>query len=226
MILNIDEFEIQVYLKKIYNFRLVVKPDGNIYVSAPLYADVSEISEFVGKRLDWLKKTVEKINVPQKKSESQIADGKKVFIFGKERILNFVSAEKNGYELTDENFNVYSKNNVAEKIYENSLKIILTEKINYYLQKYKIGTGMECSSFTVKKMTSRWGSCNVKTHKMSFAIDLAMMPEFCLDYVVLHELCHTKVPNHGANFKTLLFTYKPEWKSVKEFMNKNRNLYI
>ena len=68
-------------------------------------------------------------------------------------------------------------------------------------------------------MTSRWGTCNTKTKKIWLSTNLAKRPIECIEYVVLHELVHTVVPNHGPDFKALLNKYMPDWKRRKELLN-------
>ena len=68
-------------------------------------------------------------------------------------------------------------------------------------------------------MTSRWGSCNTRTNHINLNTRLAEHPERCLEYVILHELCHTVVPNHGPAFKALEDRFMPDWRAVRRELN-------
>ena len=63
----------------------------------------------------------------------------------------------------------------------------------------------------VQKMTRKWASCSAKGW-VSFSKDLLGEPAKFQDYVIVHELLHLKVPNHGKLFKSLLSAYLPGWK--------------
>ena len=97
----------------------------------------------------------------------------------------------------------------------------LSERVNYLLPKWETYTGLKCSSWQSKVMKTRWGTCNTKTKKIWLNVRLAEHPAECLEYVILHELAHTRVPNHGADFKAILTEYMPDWRTVKRRLKDN-----
>jgi len=76
-------------------------------------------------------------------------------------------------------------------------------------------TGLRPSAVHYRSMTTRWGSCNHRTGSINFAVQLVDQPAEFIDYVILHELCHLAVPNHGPEFKALLDKYMPDWRQRK-----------
>lgn len=91
------------------------------------------------------------------------------------------------------------------------------EKI--YLPKWEKITGLYCNSWQTKYMTTRWGTCNTNTRKIWFNLQLAKKPIECLEYVVLHELAHLKVRNHGKDFIAIMDQYMPYWRETKKLLN-------
>ena len=77
-------------------------------------------------------------------------------------------------------------------------------------------TGLRCSGWTVRDMKSRWGSCNTKTHHINLSLMLALRSDAELDYVILHELVHTVVPDHGKDFYAMMDRYMPGWKQIRK----------
>ena len=73
-------------------------------------------------------------------------------------------------------------------------------------------TGFRCSGWTVRDMKTRWGSCNTQTKKITFNLRLVNRSDEELDYIILHELCHTRVRNHGQDFWKLVESFMPDWK--------------
>lgn len=67
-----------------------------------------------------------------------------------------------------------------------------------------------------RNMKSRWGSCQPETGRVCFNIRLALYPPECLEYVVVHELCHFLEPNHGPGFHALMDRVMPDWPARKK----------
>ena len=76
-----------------------------------------------------------------------------------------------------------------------------------------------CDSWQTKYMTTRWGTCNTNTRKIWLNLQLAKKPIECLEYVILHELAHLKVKNHGADFVAILDQHMPYWKDIRQRLN-------
>lgn len=72
--------------------------------------------------------------------------------------------------------------------------------------------GVKVQKITYRNMKSRWGSCQPSTGKLCINTRLALYPPECLEFVVVHEMCHLLVPNHGSDFKELLSRIMPDWK--------------
>ncbi len=76
--------------------------------------------------------------------------------------------------------------------------------------------GVKPSGFKIRKMKSRWGSCNVQTHHMTFNLELARVPYECMEYVVVHELSHLIEPSHNERFWKTMENYLPEAKLLRK----------
>ena len=72
--------------------------------------------------------------------------------------------------------------------------------------------GVKAGTLAYRNMKSRWGSCQPKTGRICINVRLALYPPECLEYVVVHELCHLLVPGHGADFQELMTRVMPDWK--------------
>ena len=71
------------------------------------------------------------------------------------------------------------------------------------------------SVVSYKAMISRWGVCNVKDKSICFSVYLLLLPEWCVEHVVVHELCHLLEPSHNARFHTLMDKFFPRWKEAR-----------
>lgn len=77
------------------------------------------------------------------------------------------------------------------------------------------------SSFKVRKYKARWGSCNSRG-ELSFNYLLKMLPNWVIDYVIIHELCHLEHMNHSTNFWQLVAKHCPEYQSAKNWLQQHQ----
>ena len=68
-------------------------------------------------------------------------------------------------------------------------------------------------------MTTEWGSCTKARRTIRFNLRLAQMPPSCVEYVVVHELTHLRVLNHGPEFKALMDAHLPDWRDRRKALN-------
>ena len=83
------------------------------------------------------------------------------------------------------------------------------------LEKYTEIMGVRPSAISYKPMTSRWGVCNIKKRSICYSSYLLLLPEWCIEHVVVHELCHLLEPSHNARFHALMDKYYPRWKQAR-----------
>ena len=76
---------------------------------------------------------------------------------------------------------------------------------------------LECSSFCVRKMRSKWGVCNTKTKELKFSLFLVFQPLDNIDYVVLHEIAHLYRAAHDKKFYAFIERFMPDYKSRMKF---------
>jgi len=75
--------------------------------------------------------------------------------------------------------------------------------------------GLEKPFFYFKATISRWGQCNIKDRSIYFSIFVLLLPEWCVEHVVVHELCHLLEPSHNARFHDLMDNYFPRWREAR-----------
>ena len=73
--------------------------------------------------------------------------------------------------------------------------------------------GVKAGKVAYRNMTSRWGSCQPATGRICINVRLALYPPECLEYVVVHELCHLLERGHGPRFQALMGRFMPDWKA-------------
>lgn len=83
------------------------------------------------------------------------------------------------------------------------------------IEKWEKVLGVQAGTLAYRNMKSRWGSCQPSTGRICINTRLACYPPECLEYVVVHELCHLLEKGHGPAFYALLDSALPEWRSAR-----------
>ena len=82
--------------------------------------------------------------------------------------------------------------------------------------KHAAEMGVSPEAITYRKMVSRWGMCNVRTRTICFSLYLLLLPDWCQEHIVVHELCHLLEPSHNARFHSLMDHYYPQWRAARQ----------
>ncbi len=217
--------EIPVILKRknIKNLHLYVKPpEGRVEVTAPARLSEERILAFLTERLPWIRMQRTKL---QKEGPSLggFRAGEMLYVFGKVYDLELRDGGR-GYSLTlDGDRAIFSVRRDStpeqqEAFLKEWYRILLRVEIETRLPVWEARTGLKSQGFQLRDMTTRWGTCNVNKKTLCFNLQLAKRDLACLDYVILHELAHLKVPNHGPEFKAILDRYMPDWRAVRALL--------
>ena len=205
--------EYTVTKKKIKNFIIRIFPDVRIAVSVPLHASNKDIENFIQSKKEWIETTLEKIKVA-KENKNTLKESS-IKILGKERDKKIIESDLERIRLTDTSIYIYSKEidntQIDKKLLEwkvEKLKAILDE----YLNKYTKLLNINIVYYQIKKLSSAWGIYHKKENYISFNSDLIEKDIECIEYVVLHELCHIFYMNHQKDFWALVEKYMPDYK--------------
>ena len=197
MNIDISGIDVQINKKNIKNMHLSVKPPlGKVVVSAPLLMSQKSIENFVRLNLGWIKKQQEKFtNQPRMTA--------RLYVSGE----TYLSMKQN------------STTEQRERFVREQFREILIEQLERLIPKWEETTGLYCDSFQTKYMLTRWGTCNSEAKRIWINLQMVEKPLECLEYVILHELTHLKVSNHGKDFIANMDKYMPDWKDKKNLLN-------
>ena len=79
--------------------------------------------------------------------------------------------------------------------------------------------GMQVAESRIRKMKTRWGSCNTQARRIWLNLELAKKPRTCLEYVVVHEMVHLLEQKHSVRFRELMNQFMPDWRMRKDELN-------
>lgn len=205
--INNKIYNVEIIYKNNKNMYLRIKDDLKIVVTAPLKISEKKIQKFVESNIDYISKVIiQKEEVLAKKKDKFQYLGKLYDIcYINERKI-FLGDEK---ALIGKNVNIdnwYKKN--AIEVFENYYNFCFQ---NFKEAKYK-------PILKIRKMKGKWGVCNITNKTITLNLELIKLNPKYLIYVIYHELCHLKHPNHSKDFWALVEKYVPNYKQIKKEM--------
>ena len=221
----VDGIEVEVIKKKIKNMRLSVSaPHGKVRISAPKNLSEDTIRQFVTSKILWVHKQIERFENRPQQAELKYVSGEGHYLWGQKYPLTVIYSNcVSRAELTEEELilTVKEKSTVSqrEKVLNQWYREQLKEVIPKLFIKWEREIGVKASEFRIKNMKTRWGTCNPKAKRIWLNLQLIKRPPHCLEYVVVHELCHLLERNHNSVFKGYLKKYLPNWTETRKELN-------
>ncbi|MFD1009104.1 M48 family metallopeptidase [Oceanisphaera ostreae] len=217
-----------------------VHPDQRVVATVPHDASEDAIQEAMQKRARWICQSIDEF-AKQKDTvlPKSYVSGETQFYLGKRYVLKVIIDAKQvpNIKLSRGKLNVTLKHEISKDIddrvarvkplidkwYQHKAKAIFHERLAELLPKTTWVTGIP--SFRVMAMKKQWGSCSAKGNLM-LNPHLVKAPKECIDYVILHELCHIAEHNHSERFWRLLTQVMPNWKQVKVKLDDMAEMYL
>ena len=140
---------------------------------------------------------------------------KEVEAFINEHLEWIAEARKKTAEQQKQRADFYSQLSLTTK----AQRVEATERIRALVEplveRHSLEMGVRPTAVSFRPMISRWGVCNVKDRSICFSTYLLLLPEWCVEHVVVHELCHLLEPSHNARFHALMDKYFPRWREAR-----------
>ncbi len=217
----VSKDNIKIRKKDVKNLTLKVKPNGEVFLTVPLSATNENVDKFFKRKQKWLNKTVKNFkDIYSRIIEKEYLSGESFYYLGKKYRLRVIKDNKEFVKLVNGWFELHTKDIgnkrkkefLLEEWYREKAKI----KFMKLSQKYMEIMKEESCDFKIRKMKKRWGSCNSEKKVIILNLELIKKSVYCMEYIILHELIHLKVPNHSKKFWRTLTLYMPDWKYRKE----------
>lgn len=206
---------------------ITVTPDKQVLIRSPFNASRKKINSIIQKRLNWISNKLSYFeSLPPVSPQKRYISGESHYFLGKQYRLKVIKLPWEIVKLKGAYIQVYTMYGNNERI----VKILLD---NWYSEKAKTRFDVILNSWLpkfhkhritkpniiIKKLKKRWGSCTVKGN-IILNSDLIKTPIPCINYVIVHEVCHLVYRNHDKDYYKLLSTILPEWKDIKQKIDK------
>lgn len=227
MHIEVADIFAQVIRKSIKHLRIAVcPPDAEVEVSAPMGMDEDAIRLALIHRLPW-------IHAEQRELLSQLRLTKRSFVSGEShyfrgkryllKVIDILPGQPHRIEVKGKYMEMYvyasttrdARENLQQEWYREYLKGELERRLPILAEKI----GVPVPTYQIRKMRTRWGTCNKTAVSIQINTDLAMKNPAGLEYVLIHELCHLIETDHNEKFINLLDSYCPNWQYIRSSLN-------
>jgi len=223
---------VEVVRKPIKNLHLSVhSPEGRVRVSAPLLLDDEAVRLAVVSKLSWIRRHQKAFAEQPRQSQREMVTGESHYFMGRRYRLNIL--ERAGPNRVSLNGNSElrmhvrpgadrdKRDQVLTEWYRQQLKGLLPDLID----EWQPVVDVQVAAWGVKKMKTRWGSCNIRDRRVWLNLELAKKPPHCLEYVLVHEMVHLLQRCHDEHFKALMDQFMPQWRLYRDELNQTPLAY-
>lgn len=215
------------YSRRRRTLGLTVKPDLTVAVRVPPGTSIDTIRDFVGRQAAWIAKVRLRLQSRTPKEPQQYLHGAMIPFQGVEYCLVIKEGEGEPVAIKGEAVVVTvpgapSSERVRELVdawYRERAVEIFRERANECLRLLQAERFL-LPRIVIRAMRSRWGSYSYRTRRITLNLNLVRLPQTCLDYVIIHELCHIKVRHHGPGFWKLVGRYVPDYAHQRTLLKK------
>lgn len=211
--------------KRVKNLNLSVHGQtGVVRVSAPLHVREEEIRAFVNARLNWIHRHQRRFASLPAPDSWQYENGEQHPFLGRDYVLSVVEdttqqhIRLNGdgrlHMTLRPGMLISQKASLMEAWYREQLAALIPGLI----RQYEPVMAVSPAEWRIRKMKTRWGSCNIQKRRIWLNLELAKLPAHCLEYVVVHEMTHLLERGHNPRFYALMDAFLPGWRSSRDFL--------
>ncbi|MDF1578872.1 MAG: SprT family zinc-dependent metalloprotease [Desulfobulbales bacterium] len=224
--IKLGDIAVEVVRKEIKNVHLsVYPPTGRVRISAPLRMDLDTIRVFAISKLGWIKKQQARQQSQERETPREFLEKESHYFKGRRYLLKI--REHNApprVELKHSHIALYVRRGtdrekmpaILDEWYRHQLKAELPAMID----RWEKIMNVRVKDFGIKKMRTRWGTCNREAARIWLNLELAKKPTECLEYIVVHEMAHLVEKTHNARFVALMDRFMPMWPVYKEALSR------
>ncbi|OOE58613.1 metal-dependent hydrolase [Salinivibrio sp. ML323] len=223
---------VEIRRKTIKNLHLgVYPPDGRVRVAAPSYLDDEAVRLAVISRLGWIRRQQQGFVRQARQSVREMVTGESHYFQGRRYRLNVVERPGNPRVRLINNSTLElqvrpdtgraARQEMLDRWYRRQIKARIPE----LLATWEPVVGVKVSDCRIKRMKTRWGSCNIEARRVWLNLELAKKSPRCLEYILVHEMVHLLERHHTEHFRALMDHCMPDWRLRKDELNETPLAY-
>lgn len=223
--LTVRGIDVDIIYKDIKNLHIgVYPPMGRVRVAAPKRLDNDQVRLAVIQRLPWIKKQREQLRTADRQSEREMTTGESHYVWGRRRRLKVVERPGRAHlEVDGERLVLYvpkgrsaeQRRTLLDRWYRDQLRTAVPEVI----AKWESKLDVHVPEWTIRRMRTKWGTCDRETRRVTLNVELAKKHPDCLEYIVVHEMMHYFERGHGEQFTNLMDKHMADWRRRRDELN-------
>ena len=216
--LKVGDISVEVVRKPIKHLHLgVYPPEGRVRVAAPMRLDDDAVRAAVISRLAWIRRKRAEFARQPRQSRREFVSGESHYFEGRRYRLNVVeSTGRTGIRLRN---NAWIEMRVRPETGRDAREAMLyrwyrarlRERIPEIIAEWEPRIGVRVADWRIRRMKTRWGTCNAAVRRIWLNSELAKKSVPCLEYVVVHEMVHLVEPSHNERFRQIMDRTMPGW---------------
>ena len=225
--IEVSQIIIDVVCKDIKNMHLAVyPPTGRVRIAVPLRIKDEAVRLFAVSKLSWIRRQKRKFEGQERETSRDYIDRESHYFLGQRYLLNVIEQNSTPKVVikNKSKIDLYVRPNTAtdkrQFIINEWYRTELKKLIPPIIGKFEKKLGVKAKEWRVKRMKTKWGTCNIENKRIWINLELAKKPTICLEYIILHELAHLIERQHNDNFLAHIEKCMPEWKFHKEELNR------
>ena len=219
--IKIADIEAEIIRKKIKNVYLRVESaSGSVKITAPSYVTIDFLQRFLASKYDWiLKQKYKLIKKDRQVNAINYTSGTLISLWGKDYPLVILKqGSRKKIKFIDGKIVISTPMDLSQeeikKLLESLYRNELENALEQYIPQMEMHVRIKASEYRIKKMKTRWGTCNIIQRRIWINLYLAKYPIFCLEYILVHELVHLYERYHNKRFWSLVEYYYPNWREI------------
>jgi predicted metal-dependent hydrolase len=224
--IHLGDIIVEVTQKDIKNVHLSVYPPyGKVKIAAPERMELDTIRIYAISKLSWIRKQQAKIVSQKREAPREYITNESHYFQGKRYLLKVIEVnttptvkqKHNHLELyIRQGTGIEKRKEILDAWYRSQLKTTAA----IYINKWEKLMNSSVAEFGIKKMKTKWGTCNIEAKRIWINLELAKKPKQCLEYIIVHEMVHFFERNHNSRFVALMDQYLPNWRELKIELNR------
>ncbi len=224
--ITVNGLPVQIVRKAIKNLHLgVYPPHGRVRVAAPIRLSDDAVRLAVISKLGWINRQRAKFEAQPRQSSREMVSGESHYFLGRRYRLRIQSGstrvggvvlKKSAIELhVPAGTGVQQRERLLHRWYRQQLKAMIPPVV----ERWQARLGVQLAEWGVKKMKTRWGTCNAEARRIWLNLELVKKPVHCLEYLIVHELIHLLERRHNDRFVALMDLHLPGWRQYRQELN-------
>jgi predicted metal-dependent hydrolase len=224
--ITLGDLSVDVTQKDIKNVHLsVYPPSGKVKISAPLRMDMDTIRVFAISKLTWIKKQQNKFNSQAREAPRECIVRESHYHLGKRYLLKVIKHNAPPrVNIKHDTIEMYIRPQTSQKkrqeILDKWYRKELQQIAPVVIARYEKEMDVKVSDFGIKKMRTRWGTCNRNRKRVWLNLELAKKPREHIEYIIVHEMVHLLEKHHNDRFIAFMDKFLPKWRHYKEGLNR------